>query len=180
MHAEATLVPLLFFGSIFTFPLVRRQLIHRHAMERLSADRPAPAPPVDVRPAPSDEAPALALRLPEPHRHYALALLCRLQDAPYDRLDSHSQFLLRQARVEYLPATLRAYLNLTAAARQHLQDRGQSPEGHLQEQLETIAAGITEALRQDHTSANRMLTQGQFLRDRFEDGPARVREYLQS
>ncbi|GHF29981.1 hypothetical protein HNQ07_000788 [Deinococcus metalli] len=180
MHAEATLVPLLFFGSVFAFPLVRRQLIHRHEMERLAALRPALPAPESAAPPAADDAPALALRLPEPHRQYALALLCRLQDAPYDRLDPQAQFLLRQARLDYLPATLRAYLHLTPAGRQQLLARGYSPEAHLQEQLETIARGVTAALGLDQTAAQHLLTQGRFLKDRFEDGPGTVREYLRS
>ena len=187
MNAEATLVPLMFFGSIFAFPLVRRQLIHRHDIERLHALRPALTPPLPDAPLPgtADDTPALALRLPEPHRQYALALLCRLQDAPYDQLDVQAQFVLRQARLDYLPTSLRAYLTLTPAARAHLHARGHSPESHLQEQLETIAQGVSAVLGQDQTAGQRMLTQGAFLRDRFvqahrEDGSATVRKFLQS
>lgn len=185
MNAEATLVPLMFFGSIFAFPLVRRHLIHRHEMERLHVLRPAPVAPAAAPPDPADDTPTLALRLPEPHRQYALALLCRLQDAPYDQLDVPAQYVLRQARLDYLPTTLRAYLTLTPAARAHLHARGHSPESHLQAQLETIAQGVNAVLGQDQTAARRMLTQGYFLRDRFvqghrEDGPATVREFLQS
>ncbi|WP_309571050.1 hypothetical protein [Deinococcus sp.] len=180
MHAEATLVPLMFFGSVFAFPLVRRHLIHRHEMEKLDAARPVPLPQPGAAPTPDDTAPAMALRLPEPHRRYALALLCRLQDAPYDHLGNHGQFVLRQARLEYLPDTLRAYLNLTPATRQHLRERGHSPEGHLREQLETIAQGVSEALDQGDTAERLVLTQGQFLRERFGDGPATVRDSLQS
>lgn len=179
MHTETNLVPLLFFASMFAFPLLRRHLIHRHQMERLTVER-SPAQPFRETPVSTDDAPALALRLPEPHRRYALALLCRLQDAPYDQLDGRRQFLLRQARLDYMPATLHAYLNLTPSARAQLQERGQSPEGHLHDQLSAITQGISEALGLDHTAARHLLDQGQFLHERFGDQPATVRESRQS
>ncbi|MVN89077.1 hypothetical protein GO986_20255 [Deinococcus sp. HMF7620] len=163
---EEILVPLFFFGSVFGFPLLRRHLIHRHAMDRaaLALRQPVtatlPNPPVQA-----DDAPALALRLPEPHRLYTLALLCRLEDAPQDT-EPATHFLLRQTRAEYLPDTLRAYLAVTPAARQQLGGQGHTPESLLGEQLALLNQAVTEALAHDHTAANRLLTQGRFLADR--------------
>ena len=117
---EDILVPLGFFTLVFGFPLVRRELIHRHTIERLRLQH---GPPEAVETAPQplpDDAAALALRLPEPHRLYALALLCRLQDAQGASVDARGSFLIRQARFEYLPATLGSYLNVTPAAHAQL------------------------------------------------------------
>nr|WP_244976997.1 hypothetical protein [Deinococcus humi] len=151
---------------------MRRQMIHRHRLELLQQAPAAPAAP----PTPTDSAAELALGLPEPHRLYALALLCRLQDAlDSGSLDAHSTFVLRQARTEYLPATLRAYQNLTPAAHARLNARGQSAEDLLREQLEQISGGVAEALGQNHSSADRLLTQGNFLAERFETSAERVR-----
>ena len=169
---EDVLVPLFFFGSVVGFPLLRRQMIHRHRLELLReqaargpADHEGPQGPL---PEPAAE---LALRLPEPHRLYALALLCRLQDTlagEHAALDARSLFLVTQARHDYLPATLHAYLDLTPAARARLDARGQPAETLLREQLELISAGVGEALRLDHAAADRLLTQGHFLQERFE------------
>lgn len=171
---EDVLVPLMFFAGLFGFPLARRALMHRHAMERLrveQAARPGSALPEAVAPAlAEDPAPALALRLPEPHRLYALALLCRLEDAPLRTLDPQSAYLVRQARAEYLPGTLRAYLNLTPGARAELRAGGHDPEALLRRQLELVAQGVEDALRRDPASAARLLTQGHFLGEVF---PAR-------
>ncbi|CAM3232997.1 hypothetical protein DESA109040_04155 [Deinococcus saxicola] len=174
---EEVLVPLFFFGSLFAFPLLRRQMIHRHRLEILR--QPVAAAPASPFVA-GQCAAELALRLPEPHRLYALALLCRLQDvsahAPEQQpLDAHSDYLIRQARSEYLPATLRAYLNLTPAARIQLNGRGQNAEELLREQLELISSGVAGALGQNHAPADRMLTQGHFLGERFEKATERIR-----
>lgn len=166
---EDVLVPLMFFAGLFGFPLARRALMHRHAMERLRAGQTAPpvsALPETGTPA-EDPAPALALRLPEPHRLYALALLCRLEDAPLHTLDPQSAYLVRQARAEYLPGTLRAYLNLTPGARAELRAGGHDPEALLRRQLELVAQGVEDALRRDPASAARLLTQGHFLGEVF-------------
>lgn len=171
---EDALVALIFFAGLFGFPLARRALIHRHALERLRAEqgqaaRPDPTQPEADAPA-GDPAPALALRLPEPHRLYALALLCRLEDAPLHTLDPQSAYLVRQARAEYLPGTLRAYLNLTPGARAELRAGGHDPEALLRRQLELVAQGVEDALRRDPASAAHLLTQGHFLGEVF---PAR-------
>lgn len=162
---EDTLVPLFFFGAVFGFPLARRAMIHRHRLELLRAQQ-TPAPATPGPDGPPDDAPGLALRLPEPHRLYTLALLCRLQDAPAT-LEPHTRATLGQIRREYLPDTLRSYLNLTPAAREQLRAGGRDPERLLREQLEHLSRGVDGALRQDHGSASRLLTQGHYLRDRF-------------
>lgn len=165
---EEVLVPLGFFSLVFGFPLLRRELIHRHTMEKLRLQHGTPqrneAP---AQPLPDDAA-ALALRLPEPHRLFALALLCRLQDVQDTNLDTRASFLIRQARFEYLPATLRSYLKVTPAAQAQLRAQGHDPESLLREQLELISRGVGDALRRDHVAAQSVLTQGAFLREVFE------------
>lgn len=166
---EDILVPLGFFACVFGFPLLRREMIHRHTMQRLQLEHGAVRPETP-QPLPGiDDAPALALRLPEPHRLYALALLCRLQDAEAAQLDAHTTYLLRQARQEYLPQTLRAYLNVTPAVRANLAAQGHDAESMLREQLETLGRGIDDALRNDRVAAGKLLTQGAFLREVFQD-----------
>lgn len=167
---EDILVPLFFFASVFGFPLLRREMIHRHQLERLREVGRQPGPGDTLPAAVLDDAPALALRLPEPHRLYALALLCRLQDAPHDRLDAQAQFVIRQARLEFLPTTLRAYLNLTPGARQALTARGQVPEALLRGQLEQISRGVEDVLAADQGATRTLLSQGHFLRERFAEG----------
>ncbi len=176
MDLEAIVVPALFFGSVFGFPLLRRQMIHRHELEREALRRgllptrvtqehpalPAPLPHVGA----GDDAPTLALRLPEPHRLFALALLCRLEDTP-PPAEERSRTLLSQIRLEYLPETLRAYLHLTPAGREQLRAQGRDPEDLLREQLQRLNEGLDDLLRHDHAAADRLLTQGHFLRDRF-------------
>ncbi|WP_181392076.1 hypothetical protein [Deinococcus irradiatisoli] len=120
-------------------------------------------------PEPSDPyaAPVLALKLPEPQRQQALALLCQLQDAP-STLDARSMYLVRQTQADYLPQTLRAYLDLTDGARARLAAQGMDAQTLLGEQLTLMVQGVQEALRLDHAAADRMLTQGRFLRERFQ------------
>lgn len=168
---EDILVPLGFFTFLFGFPLLRREMIHRHTMQRLQLEqgRVQPQAAQALPTATPDEAPALALRLPEPHRLYTLALLSRLQDAQAAQLDPQTAYLLRQARQEYLPQTLRAYLELTPAARATLAAQGHDAERMMQEQLETLGRGIDEALRQDRVAASHLLTQGAFLREVFQE-----------
>ncbi|MHA0034396.1 hypothetical protein ACXXDK_05455 [Deinococcus sp. PESE-38] len=167
---EDIIMSLGFFAIVFGFPLVRREMKHRHQMERLREERalqaaqPAPEQPGQTL---SGDAPALALRIPEPHRLYVLALLCRLEDAPLAGLDARARYLLAQVRSEELPATLRAYLNLTPAARQQL-NAGQNPEELLREQLELMSQGVEEALGRDSAAADRMLAQGHYLRQKFQ------------
>ncbi len=81
--------------------------------------------------------------------------------------DSRTAYLLSQTRETYLPDTLRAYLNLTEGARRTLESQGQPPETLLTEQLGLLEDGVREALRHDHATADRLLSQGRFLRERF-------------
>ncbi|GGM34232.1 hypothetical protein GCM10008956_08250 [Deinococcus arenae] len=135
------------------------------------ATRRAPPPaepgPAAAAPAPAPTADDL-LRLPEPARTRAWALLCSLHDALREPPgDARSTFLLQQTRDQYLPDTVSAYLHLTPAARAQLDRQGQPPETLLLEQLTLIEGGVTEVLRRDHAAADRLLTQGRFLRERF-------------
>ncbi len=176
----AVFIVLVVFGSIFGGSALITHIAGQNKLRILQEQRalaeaqrpaalPAPAPVVAADP---HAAPVLALRLPEPMRQQTLALLCQLHDAPRT-LDARSLYLVRQTQADYLPQTLRAYLELTAGARQRLAAQGMDAETLLAEQLELIAGGVHEALRLDHAAADRMLTQGRFLRERFAALPDR-------
>lgn len=169
---EEALTTLAMFGSIFGGVALMtyvsgRQKIALLREKRLYAEAQRPALPPAPAPADPHAAPVLALRLPEPQRTRALRLLCQLADAPAD-LDPRSAYLVRQTQAEYLPATLRAYLDLGGGARQRLLAQGLTPETLLTEQLGLIEQGLEDALRLDHAAADRVLTQGRFLRERFQ------------
>ncbi|MBB6018473.1 hypothetical protein ACFP9V_16360 [Deinococcus radiopugnans] len=130
---------------------------------------PAAAAP-SALPRPQADAPeSLALRLPEPARTQAWALLCLVTDAHRAGVngDTRTAYLIAQTIGAYLPDTLRAYLNLTDGARRTLESQGQPPETLLTEQLGLLEDGVREALRHDHATADRLLSQGRFLRERF-------------
>ncbi|CAM3641264.1 hypothetical protein [Deinococcus frigens] len=134
------------------------------------AAQPLPAAAQNALPRPQADAPeSLALRLPEPARTQAWKLLCMVTDARKDGVDGDTRtaYLLSQTREAYLPDTLRAYLNLTDGARRTLESQGQPPETLLSEQLGLLEDGVREALRHDHATADRLLSQGHFLRERF-------------
>ncbi|ANE43626.1 hypothetical protein [Deinococcus puniceus] len=124
-----------------------------------------PAPHPTVQDAPE----TLTLRLPAEARARAWALLSTVADAQKgtENADTRTAYLLRQTRESYLPDTLRAYLGLTDGARRALEAQGQSPETLLTEQIALMEDGVREALRHDHAAADRLLTQGRFLRERF-------------
>ncbi|THF70043.1 hypothetical protein E7T06_09045 [Deinococcus sp. Arct2-2] len=120
--------------------------------------------------APAPDAPeTLMVRLPADARARAWALLCTVADAQKGtgNADTRTAYLLRQTRESYLPDTLRAYLGLTDGARRALEAQGQSPDTLLAEQIVLMEDGVREALRHDHAAADRLLTQGRFLRERF-------------
>ncbi|AZI41779.1 hypothetical protein EHF33_02635 [Deinococcus psychrotolerans] len=184
---EAVPILMVIFGGIFGgIALITRVdgqsklriLQEKRAIAELeqAAKQPAPLP----APTPDDPhaAAVLALRLPEPQRSQALELLCLVQDAP-KTLDARSAFLIKQTQADYLPQTLRAFLDLTAGARQRLSAQGMDAETLLSEQLDLIGAGVKEALRLDHAAADRMLTQGRFLRERFAASEAGERVALE-
>ncbi len=132
----------------------------------LADSRPLTAPPTS-----QELSLPLLLSLPEPARTRAWALLGRVTDAlNAGPGDTRTAFLLSQTRDTYLPDTLRAYAQLTPAARQTLERQGQPPEVLLDEQLTLLEDGVREALRHDHAAADRLLTQGRFLRERFGSG----------
>lgn len=130
-----------------------------------SADTPQalPAPPQ-----------AELLPLPEPQRSQAFALLCRIHDFDMDSLDPRSRYLLEQTAVDYLPATVRAFTELSPAAAARLRNQGMPPETLLAEQIGLLQEGVREALGSDHATADRLLVQGRFLRERFEKEKLRV------
>lgn len=116
-----------------------------------------------------DAVETLILHLPEPSRTRAWTLLCELADAQRQGVqgDTRTAYLLSQTRDAYLPDTLRAYLGLTEGARQALAQQGQPADTLLDEQLRLLEDSVREALRHDHATADRLLTQGRFLRERF-------------
>lgn len=131
---------------------------------------PAPAP----LPPEGSGVERLVLRLPEPARTRAWTLLCTLADAAQANVeaDARTRFLLTQTRERYLPDTVEAYLGLSSGARRALLAQGQPAEQLLEEQLDLMTDGVREALRHEHAAADRLLTQGRFLRERFGPGEA--------
>ncbi|MDO4263688.1 MAG: hypothetical protein Q4C67_05770 [Deinococcus sp.] len=134
------------------------------AKARAQAQAAALPPPTDPH-----AAPVLALQLPPAQRGQVWDILCRIQDAGTPP-DPRAAYTLQAAASDYLPETLRAYLQLSDPARQRLQRQGMNPETLLSEQLQLIADGVAEALGHDHAAADRLLAQGQFLRGRFTQG----------
>ncbi|GGR85115.1 hypothetical protein [Deinococcus sedimenti] len=136
----------------------------------LALRRPAPgvaeAAPVAVQPRGADA----VLRLPEPARARAWALQCAVHDGLTAAGDTRTAFLLREVQDRYLPDTVDAYLRLTPAARAQLERQGQPAEALLLDQLTLLEGGVLETQRRDHAAADRLLTQGRFLRERF--GPS--------
>lgn len=144
-------------------------------------DSPTPTalPTSDAAPkVASDSTAALILRLPEPQRQQAWTLLCLITDQLHAGLpsaDTRTRYLLDQTAQTYLPDTLRAYLQLTPGAAQHLRSQGQEPTTLLSEQLSLIEDGVRTALQHDHAAADRLLTQGRFLRERFGEAEGALR-----
>lgn len=170
----AVLILLVVFGVI-GFVTYRDQQRQRQqpplpgpAASPMLPDPVAPAEPVSE---------SLLLALPEPARRHAWELLCLVHDGLSEgsSADTRTRFLLAQTRQSYLPDTLRAYLHLTDGARRQLTAQGQSPEQLLDEQLALMTDGVHEALRRDHAAADRLLTQGRFLRERFGAGAEELR-----
>lgn len=130
-----------------------------------------PLPPVSSQSlAPVVATASQVLRLPPAQREQAWTLLCLIEDeltsGRYEA-DARTRYLLEQTAQTYLPDTLGAFLQLTPGARQHLQMQGQDPATLLTEQLTLIEDGVKNALQHDHAAADRLLTQGRFLRERF-------------
>lgn len=112
----------------------------------------------------------LTLELPDPQRQQAFQLLCLVNDAIESgkyTADSRTSYLLGQTLNSYLPDTLQAYLDLTPGAAERLQTQGRPAPQLLTEQLNLIQDGIEKALRRDHAAADRLLGQGNFLRETF-------------
>lgn len=111
----------------------------------------------------------LVLQLPEPARSKAWRVLCSIIDGQQQLLhsDSRSQHLLIQTSETYFPETLQAYLALNGAARDRLNAGNQNAEELLLEQLNVIHDGVQQAIKHEHSAADRLLTQGHFLRERF-------------
>ncbi|OLV18006.1 hypothetical protein [Deinococcus marmoris] len=169
----AVLILLVIFGGITAIVYVDNAgKAGRKALSQSTQEQaqPLPAASQTALPHPQAETPeSLALRLPEPARTQAWKLLCMVIDARKDGVngDTRTAYLLTQTRESYLPDTLRAYLSLTDGARRTLEGQGQPPETLLTEQLGLLEDGVREALRHDHATADRLLSQGRFLRERF-------------
>lgn len=122
---------------------------------------------------------AMTLELPDPERQQAFQLLCLVRDAVESGRyvgDQRTQYLLQQTLDTYLPDTLRAYLDLTPGAAQRLDTAGQPARKLLSEQLSLITGGVEQAMKRDHAAADRLLGQGNFLREKF--GKAQTSEEL--
>lgn len=161
----AVLILMVIFGGIALITYVDNTTkAQRRALPK--ADVPPPA----ALPAPtgSGSAETLMPPLPEPARSVAWGILCEVTDAlAAGNGDARTTYLLTQTRDAYLPDTLRAYHGLTDGARRTLAAQGQPPELLLHEQLRLLEDGVREALRHDHATADRLLAQGRFLRERF-------------
>ncbi|WP_135229633.1 hypothetical protein [Deinococcus fonticola] len=135
---------------------------------------------VAVKPlSPAVQLAALTLELPDPQRQQAFGLLCLVQDALTSGRYAHdqrTQYLLQQTLDTYLPDTLRAYLDLTPGAAQQLEKAGQPAQQLLSEQLSVMTSGVEQAMKRDHAAADRLLGQGNFLREKF--GAAQTNEEL--
>lgn len=166
----ALLILALVFGVI-GLVTYRDHQAQRQELPPGAASPALPDPVPDVSPA------SLLLDLPEPARRRAWALLCLIHDGLSETsgTDTRTRYLLAQTRQSYLPDTVRAYLHLTEGARRQLTAQGQSPEQLLDEQLTLMENGVREALRRDHAAADRLLTQGRFLRERFGTGAEELR-----
>ena len=168
----AVLILLVIFGGIALITYVDNTTKAGRRAERLPASRKEALPsPAQALPTPAPEAvETLALRLPEPQRTRAWAILCAVADAQAapGTPDARTAYLLAETRRSYLPDTLRAYLGLTEGARVRLGEQGQPADTLLAEQLALIEDGVREALRHDHAAADRLMTQGRFLRERFQ------------
>ncbi|WP_309573259.1 hypothetical protein [Deinococcus sp.] len=162
----AVLILMVIFGGIALITYVdNTSKAQRRALP--TGDPALPALPTPAEAAP-DAVETLALRLPEPTRTAAWTLLCAVVDAQQTpQSDARTAYLLTQTRDAYLPDTLRAYLGLTDGARRTLIAQGQPAEVLLSEQLRLLEDGVREALRHDHATADRLLSQGRFLRERF-------------
>lgn len=138
---------------------------------------PGPPPSPDLAEVPVGPGRLEALlRLPEPARARAWALLCSVQDALATPGDARASFVLREVRDTYLPDTVDAFLRVTSAGRAQLERQRQSPEALLLEQLTLMEGGVREALQHDHVAADRLLSQGRFLREKFGSQELRVEE----
>ena len=162
----AVLILMVIFGGIALITYVDNSTkAQRRALP--SADTAVAALPAPEA-VPAEGVETLVLRLPEPARTAAWTLLCTVVDAQQPtQSDARTAYLLSQTRDAYLPDTLRAYLGLTDGARRTLAAQGQPAEVLLSEQLRLLEDGVREALRHDHATADRLLTQGRFLRERF-------------
>ncbi|WP_216329603.1 hypothetical protein [Deinococcus aestuarii] len=170
----AVLLLLVIFGGIALIVYVDNTTKAGRRAARLPTGRgealPAAARPL---PAPAPEpVESLVLRLPEPQRARAWGVLCAVADAQAEpgTPDARTAYLLAETRRTYLPETVRAYLALTDGARERLAGQGQPADTLLAEQLALIEDGVREALRHDHAAADRLMTQGRFLRERFVAG----------
>ena len=69
---------------------------------------------------------------------------------------------------DYLPTTLRTYLNLDAELAERVGPSGRTPRAALREQLESLRSAAADMLRaaQEH-DVDALFTQGSFLRTKF-------------
>ncbi|GHF29433.1 hypothetical protein HNQ07_000862 [Deinococcus metalli] len=165
----AVLILMVIFGGIALITYVDNSTkAQRRALPEPDVRTPATAAALPAPADPSGGAETLILDLPEPARAAAWTLLCDVVDAlKAGSGDARTTYLLTQTRDAYLPDTLRAYHGLTDGARRTLSAQGQPPETLLHEQLRLLEDGVREALRHDHATADRLLAQGRFLRERF-------------
>jgi hypothetical protein len=90
-------------------------------------------------------------------------------DTSADReLDVYAVVQINGVVGDYLPTTLRTYLNLDPSLTEQLGPSGRTPRAALREQLDSLAAATEELLHatQSH-DVDALFTQGNFLRTKF-------------
>lgn len=83
-------------------------------------------------------------------------------------LDVYAVVSIKGIIGDYLPTTLRTYLNLDPQLTERVGQSGRTPRAALREQLDALATAATDLLRAAHAhDVDAMFTQGNFLRTKF-------------
>lgn len=93
------------------------------------------------------------------------AVIATADDRP---LDIHAVISVEGIIGDYLPSTLRAYLNLDPQAAEQVGPSGRTPRAALRDQLDVLSRAADEVLRasREH-DADALFSQGNFLQTKF-------------